>query len=278
MQIIKLDATDSTNTYLKNLALLQVLQDFTVVHAHLQYAGRGQRGAEWISDPGKNLTFSVLKKHRSLPARMQFSITMIVSLGVFSALKQLNVPSLYVKWPNDILSGNSKICGMLIENLTSGQHIQSSIVGIGLNVNQLDFKGLQQVSSLRLLTGQPLDLEEVLQLLLIHLKESFTKFETAPYAEIRDAYEELLFRKDKPSTFKNKQGELFMGFIRGVSPEGKLQVELEDEQLKQFDQDYEAWRNERRQKFSEEFDKWRSSRPEKTEGSRVSTQADMKNK
>lgn len=235
MEIIKLDATDSTNTHLKNLALLQVLGDFTVVLAHSQYAGRGQRGAEWTSEPGKNLTFSVLKKHRDLPARMQFNITMITSLGVFSALKQLNVPSLYVKWPNDILSGNSKICGILIENLTSGQHIQSSIVGIGLNVNQLDFKGLQQVSSLRLLMGQPHDLEEVLQLLLIHLKESFTKFETTPYAEIREAYEQLLFRKDKPSTFKNKQGELFMGFIRGVSPEGKLQVELEDEQLKQFD-------------------------------------------
>lgn len=235
MEIIKLDATDSTNTHLKNLALLRVLPDFTVVQAHLQYAGRGQRGAEWLSEPGKNLTFSVLKKHRNLPARLQFSITMIASLGVFSALKQLNVPSLYIKWPNDILSGNSKICGILIENQALGSHIQSSVVGIGLNVNQLDFKGLQQVSSLRLLLGQPLDLEEVLQLLLLHLKEHFARFETTPYPEIRDTYEQLLFRKDKPSTFKNQQGELFMGFIRGVSPEGKLQVELEDEQQKQFD-------------------------------------------
>ncbi len=235
MQIIKLDATDSTNAYLKNLALRQVLNDFTVVQASSQYAGRGQRGTEWISEPGKNLTFSVLKRHRDLPARMQFGITMIASMGVYAALKQLKIPSLYVKWPNDILSGNSKICGILIENLTSGQRIQSSVVGIGLNVNQLDFKGLQQVSSLQLLLGQPQDLEEVLQLLLLHMKNTFMQMETEAYREIRASYEQLLFRKDKPSTFKNKAGELFMGFIRGVSEEGKLKVELEDEQMKHFE-------------------------------------------
>lgn len=235
MQIIKLDATDSTNDYLKNLALREVLQDFTAVQTRSQYAGRGQRGTEWISEPGKNLTFSVLKRHKNLQARMQFGITMIASMGVYAALKQLKIPSLYVKWPNDILSGNYKICGILIENLTSGQRIQSSVIGIGLNINQLDFKGLQNVSSLQLLLGQPQDLEEVLQLFLLHLKNTFRQMETQSYAEIRASYEQLLFRKDKPSTFKNKAGELFMGFIRGVSDEGKLQVELEDEQIKHFD-------------------------------------------
>jgi BirA family biotin operon repressor/biotin-[acetyl-CoA-carboxylase] ligase len=235
MEMIKLDATDSTNTYLKNLMLRQAVKDFTVVQAYSQYAGRGQMGTSWTSEPGKNLTFSVLKKFMNLPARRQFSITMVTSLGVYSALKQLQIPGLRVKWPNDILSGGSKICGMLIENMTSGLNIQSSIVGIGLNVNQLDFGELEKVSSLQLLLGHPLNPEEVLHTILSHLKESFRQLETRSYEEIKSAYEQLLFRKDKPSTFRNKTGELFMGFIRGVSSDGKLRVEMEDKQKGEFD-------------------------------------------
>jgi len=235
MQLIKLDATDSTSAYLKNLMLQQETEDFTVVQAHTQYAGRGQMGTRWLSEPGKNLTFSLLKKHAQFFARDQFCMTMLTSMGVFAALKVLSVPDLRVKWPNDILSGPSKICGILIENITTGSLIQSSVIGIGLNVNQKDFGTLEKVSSLQLVLGYPLDLEEVLQLLLIHLKDTFKLLQIQEVEEIRSAYEALLFRKDKPSTFTNREGEYFMGFIRGVSPEGKLRVELEDKALRLFD-------------------------------------------
>ncbi len=235
MHLIKLDATDSTNAYLKNLSLKKELEDFTVVQARSQLAGRGQMGTRWTSEPGKNLTFSILKKHSNLLARDQFGINMAASLGVFSALEQLQVPNLSIKWPNDILSGTSKICGILIENLTSGSFVQSSILGIGLNVNQLNFGNLEQVSSLQLLMGRPQDLDELLARLLKELENAFGQLETLSTDTFRALYEQYLFRKGKPSTFSDPKGTLFMGFIRGVSPRGKLVIALEDEILKEFD-------------------------------------------
>lgn len=235
MQLIKLDATDSTNSYLKNLLLTDRLEDFTVVQAGTQWKGRGQMGTEWLSEPGMNLTFSFLKKHTALPVREQFSITMATSLGVFNALKNFQIPDLRVKWPNDILSGTSKICGILIENITAGGYIQSSVVGIGLNVNQRDFGSLPQVSSLRLLLGHPLDTDELLHELIDHLVKAFEQAERQSPEASRAAYEALLFRKDKAATFRDREGRLFMGFIRGVSPAGKLVIALEDEVLREYE-------------------------------------------
>lgn len=234
MQLIKLDATDSTNAYLKNMVLQKQADDFTVVQAHTQYSGRGQMGTTWESEPGKNLTFSVLKKNFSLPAQKQFVINMHTCHGVFSALAELGVPDLKIKWPNDILSGTAKICGILIENFTTGRVVQSSIVGVGLNVNQRDFGNLEQVSSLQLLLGHFLDLDEVLSLTLRHLAGAFNRLGSEDEVEVRASYERHLFRIDKPSTFCDIQGHFFPGFIRGVSQEGKLVVELEDRVLKEF--------------------------------------------
>ena len=235
MQLIKLDATDSTNAYLKNMVLQNQAEDFTVVQADTQYAGRGQMGTTWISEPGKNLTFSVLKKNLSLAASRQFVLNMLTCQGVFSALNELTVPDLKIKWPNDILSGNAKISGILIENMTSGKVVQSSIIGVGLNVNQRDFGDLGQVTSLQLLLGRYLDLGEVLNVILRHLESAFNKLDNEGEVHIRERYEQLLFRKDKPSTFRGSRGELLTGIIRGVSRDGKLRVELEDRLLKEFE-------------------------------------------
>ncbi|PKB43397.1 BirA family biotin operon repressor/biotin-[acetyl-CoA-carboxylase] ligase [Cellulophaga sp. RHA19] len=234
MQIIKLNATNSTNEYLKELIVSTSLDDFTVVAAEKQIQGRGQMGTQWLAEPGKNLTFSVLKKSEGLEVADQFLLNMCVSLAVFEALKELNIPNLAVKWPNDILSANSKICGILIENILTGSKIQSSIIGIGLNVNQLEFNNLPNVSSLKLLRGETFNLDEVLSGILTKLK----KYLTADYLNSPDAlralYQEIMFRVDKPSTFKSKEGELFMGFIKGVSSSGRLIVLLEDNIFKEY--------------------------------------------
>ncbi|MGJ8733283.1 MAG: biotin--[acetyl-CoA-carboxylase] ligase [Cellulophaga sp.] len=234
MQIIKLNATNSTNEYLKELIVSTSLDDFTVVAAEKQIQGRGQMGTQWLAEPGKNLTFSVLKKSEGLEVADQFLLNMCVSLAVFEALKELNIPNLAVKWPNDILSANSKICGILIENILTGSKIQSSIIGIGLNVNQLEFNNLPNVSSLKLLKGETFNLDEVLSGILTKLE----KYLTADYLNSPDAlralYQEIMFRVDKPSTFKSKEGELFMGFIKGVSSSGRLIVLLEDNIFKEY--------------------------------------------
>lgn len=235
MGIVKLDATDSTNQYLKELLLSEEVEDFTVVSAKEQLKGRGQMGANWESKSGKNLTISVLKKFNQFPISNQFLLNICVSLAVLDTLKGLSVPNLSVKWPNDILSGSSKICGILIENILLGTRIKTSILGIGLNVNQQTFNTPSNASSLKLLLGRTLNLDELLYEIIENLKVNFLRLEENSNNELWEAYESNLFRKDKPSTFIDIQGEVFMGFICKISPEGKLVVELEDAVLKEFD-------------------------------------------
>jgi BirA family biotin operon repressor/biotin-[acetyl-CoA-carboxylase] ligase len=150
-------------------------------------------------------------------------------------LNEVMVPDLSIKWPNDILSGSYKICGILIENMTAGAEIQSSVVGIGLNVNQIDFGHLPQASSLQLLLGKPFGIDETRELLLRYLRTYFEVLEDGDRSGLRDSYEALMFRKGKASTFKGSDGHLFMGFIRGVSPEGRLIIAVEGEELREFD-------------------------------------------
>jgi len=114
----------------------QDLKDFTVVSANEQTNGRGQMGTVWESEPSKNLMVSVFKKIDCLAIDQQFYVSMASSLAVLKTLKKIQIPNLSVKWPNDILSDNRKICGVLIESIVRKQQLDAIIVGIGLNVNQ----------------------------------------------------------------------------------------------------------------------------------------------
>ncbi len=233
MQIIKLDAIDSTNLYLKDLSRKQTLDDFTVVVAKEQLQGKGQMGAEWLVERDKNLTFSLLKKFESLPLDKQFDINICTSLAIYESLTQLKIPDIKVKWPNDIMSGTSKLCGILVENRTVGRFIKSTIIGIGLNVNQTNFKDLTKAGSLKSMTGKNFDLEKLLQLILDRMKYYFKVFETTDREQLHRAYELAMFRKDMASKFDIKKRERLNGFIRGISEEGKLLVEIKGK-LKEF--------------------------------------------
>ena len=237
MQIIKLNATESTNAYLKELFIDVALNDFTVVVANEQSKGRGQMGTVWESEPGKNLTFSVLKRFDGFMVSQQFMINVMVSMALYEHLKKLQIPDLSVKWPNDILSGHHKIAGILIENILSGDKIQSSVIGIGLNVNQMHFNNLPNVSSIKLILGKNMDLDELLSSILKSMQETFAVLNAKDPSivnTILENYKSVLFRKDKPSTFRNENDELFMGFITDVSAEGKIIVTLEDDVKKEF--------------------------------------------
>ncbi len=235
MQIIKLNATDSTNLYLKDLMNIKSLEDYTVVVAEKQTLGRGQMGTRWESKPYKNLTFSILRKFDSEIVTNPFILNICVSLAVYTLLSKLHLPDLKVKWPNDILSGNFKICGILIENVLSGNRMVASVIGIGLNVNQITFNNLPKVSSLKLLTGKTFNLDQLLTEFQFVLKQIFLELDEKGAVEMQKKYENVLFRKDKPSTFKDNDGNLFMGFIQGVSNEGRLVVTIEDDIKKEFD-------------------------------------------
>lgn len=233
MPIIKLDAIDSTNSYMRRLISEQDVADYTIVIAKKQTQGRGQMGTVWDSDKGKNLMFSVFKDLRLHDVEFPFYISMAISLAILRAFKTLNIPDLSIKWPNDILSADKKICGILIENVIKNK-LNSTIIGIGINVNQTDFKNLPKASSLKNITGIHYNVDEILQLIVNYTKEYSKLLQQEKYDFVKNEYESNLFRKNKPSTFKDAEGVLFSGFIKGVTKYGKLQVTLEDEIVKKF--------------------------------------------
>ena len=234
MHIIKLNAIDSTNSYLRELASKKPLEDFTVVITKHQTKGRGQIGSIWNSEKDKNLTCSVFKRNCCVSIDDQFYISMVTSLSIIKTLQLFQVPKLVVKWPNDILSEQKKICGILIENVIKQNVIEGSIIGIGLNVNQTHFPNLPTASSLKNLTGTLFDVDELLVRIIEQLKYYFNKLEQQKHDFIKRAYEALLFRRQKPSTFKDAHGNLFSGFIQGINADGSLLILLEDNIIKEF--------------------------------------------
>lgn len=234
MHIVKVDATESTNTFLKELCQQNHLENFTVVSANEQTKGRGQMHASWQSEKGKNLTFSVLVRFDDLEINQQFYISKVISLAIFEVLYDLLPTKISVKWPNDIMSAHQKICGILIENSVKKTRIVYSIVGIGLNVNQLKFENLPNASSMKLIANTSFDLDYVLQKILKSIKKYTAILDAKDFQLIDSLYLKHLYKFNKPAMYKNRN-ENFMGKIVGVSLHGKLQVELEDKTIKEFD-------------------------------------------
>ena len=148
MYLIKLNATSSTNDFLKHLAVKQSLSNFTVVWADVQTNGRGQMGAEWVTESSKNLTFSVLLNSLNLQTPDLFTLNVMIANAVSKALESYNLTNIWVKWPNDILSYNKKVAGILVENNIKADGSIQSVIGIGINLNQTNFELFPQGSSI----------------------------------------------------------------------------------------------------------------------------------
>ena len=233
MKIIKLSAIPSTNLFLKNLATDSSTQDFTVVVAESQTNGVGQRGNKWVVEDGKSLTFSFLVKDSHLYFKTIFDLNVYVSVCVISVLKRFFNLKFHCKWPNDILAENKKIAGILIENTLKTGDKRDSIIGIGLNVNQIQFENLPAASSLSLLLKQNIDKEQLLTGLLSELENQLPLFLQSK-TTFWQKYHSFLFKINTPMAFKNDERGTFMGIIKGVSQLGMLEVELEDEKTIEF--------------------------------------------
>jgi len=235
MHIIKLDAIDSTNAFLRQKSSVDNMEDYTIVMANHQTKGRGQMGTLWDSQASKNLTVSVYKDVSFLDVEFAFFISVVTSLAIIKTLQGFLIPKLSIKWPNDILSENKKICGVLIENVIKQDRLDASIIGIGININQTEFRNLPNASSLKIISGTFYNLDEVLQIMVSHLKSYFSMLNSGEFEALKAEYEALLFRKNKPSTFKDAEDVVFSGFIKSISNTGSLQVLLEDNIIKEFD-------------------------------------------
>jgi BirA family biotin operon repressor/biotin-[acetyl-CoA-carboxylase] ligase len=234
MKLIKLDAIDSTNDFLKALASQDELENFTTVTAENQTKGKGQVGGVWKTQAGKNLTMSVLIKDFLFNNDEVFNLSLVVSLSVAEVLKTLNIPDICIKWPNDILSYNKKLVGILIENTLKSDGSIVSVAGIGINVNQTDFAELPTASSMAAIAGKSFDKEELAVLIVEKLKEKIQLWNTSSQ-NFWDDYFNFLFKKGIPTAFRDNNNQDFMGIIQGVSPIGKLQVLLEDDSVAEFE-------------------------------------------
>ena len=233
MKLIKLDAIDSTNEFLKGLSNKQEVQNFIVVTAETQLKGKGQMGSKWNSESGKNLIMSVLVKDFLFDNEAVFNLNVVVSLAVIRSLKKYDIPDLSIKWPNDIMSANKKIGGILIENSIKGDGTIMSVVGLGLNVNQIKFKDLPRASSLALICNVAFDKEEILLTIVSEMEEIIADYSVKD-SILWEEYTNELFRIGIPTAFADENETNFMGIIKGVSAIGKLQIQLEDDSICEY--------------------------------------------
>ena len=228
--IMWLDTVDSTNEEARRR--ISSLDNLSVLSAFRQTAGRGQRGSSWSSVPGENLTFSIVLKYGQaalmpLRATDQCAISELTALSVTDLLSSHGIEA-KIKWPNDIYVEGRKICGILIEHSVRDSYLASSIIGIGLNVNQTVFDPS---------IPNPVS--------MIHCSPEMDIFGrycnrylniTGGLARLRKLYLSQMWLKDLPSRFiDNTDGHEFEGIIRGLTDIGHLIVEdMEKGELREF--------------------------------------------
>lgn len=231
--LLEFDHLESTNAYARALLQQSPLEEGTVVLARDQSKGRGQLGTTWDSEPGKNLTLSIVLNPHFLAISDQFRLNKIVALSVREAIMEYIPDEVKIKWPNDILINEKKVAGILIQNILKGSTVHTVIAGIGLNVNQQDFgPSLLTATSLSQLLGNTLDLDEVLQTLLEKLDRYYELLELYP-TRIDDVYHEHLYLRGIESMFFTPDSSRFIGTIRTVDAQGRLEVIVKNE-LKYF--------------------------------------------
>lgn len=226
--VIELPAVDSTNTYLAKLLQTTSLNDGTAIMAQFQSAGRGQRGSAWESERGSNLLVSYVSFPASLKADEHFTFNQAMCLGVRDFIARHTSLPVMIKWPNDIMVGNGKISGLLIENSIRGSIIYQCIVGIGININQRRFGNYSPQSvSLSLLNDKNFNLHECFQELSKSISKWYTIFTIGNKRMIKESYSEWLFRKGVPAIYETG-GRRFKGTIQGTMPNGELVIVQED--------------------------------------------------
>lgn len=218
--IIRLASVDSTNNYAASLIKETNVFEGTVIVAAEQTLGKGQMGNTWISQPGKNLTFSLVLYPKTLTANDHFLLSQVTALAVSDLLLMLGIDNL-VKWPNDIMTQKGKICGILIENQFAEANLKHAIIGVGLNVNQEMKAGSLKAASVIDHLGQEEDLEGVLKLFCRFFDKWYLMLASSQTDFIRNSYLVRLLNFGKKASYIYK-GEPVEATITAVELNGKL--------------------------------------------------------
>ena len=226
--VIFLPETHSTNTYAMDLLSKTNPPEGTCIITDFQTVGRGQIGRTWQSEREKNLLVSYIFYPKQLIAIDQFYLNMVASLALVGTITKLGIP-VKIKWPNDIYYNDYKITGILIQNVLYGSIIKSTVVGIGLNVNQTEFSSLiPNPISIANITKTSYDLQEVFNLRSSQLGYYYQLLQAKKYNQLSNLYHEYLYRINQKSRFSELDGEIFYGSIQGVTSDGRLTIEKEN--------------------------------------------------
>lgn len=227
--LVTLAATSSTNDYLRReLAKSKPVPEGTVIMAVEQFAGKGQQGAVWESEPGQNLTCSILLTPTFLDPTDQFSLTVMVSLAIVDFLTpHIGSHQVAIKWPNDIYVDGRKIGGILIENVVQGRQWKSAIIGIGLNIRQTRFPAQfrDRATSLKMLTGDVSDPVAYLPGLCAEIEKQYVALREGQHEQQAQRYRQLMYQIDEEATYL-VDGVPVRGKILGVGPHGRLLVDF----------------------------------------------------
>ena len=226
---IRLPAIGSTNAYALELISKSKPAEGILISTVDQTAGKGQAENVWESESGKNFTGSIILYPTFLHPREQFRLNQAISLAVWDTVHDLVGEEARIKWPNDIYVENRKICGLLIQNSITSQKIQSSIIGIGLNVNQINFSNkIPNATSVKKEVGEECDLQKVIDLLCTKIGQYYLQLRTRNFDLINRAYLRRLYQFEAEAFYQNTaDGSIFSGKITGTTPHGKLKIDTQ---------------------------------------------------
>ncbi len=217
---IKLAQVDSTNNYAMGLAHEGLASHGLAVFAEHQSAGRGQRGKTWLTEPRQNITLSLILSPKQ-PYK-PFLLSASTALACREFFESYAKSEVYVKWPNDIYWRDRKAGGILIENVLSGKEPKWHIVGMGININQVNFpEGIQKAVSLRQITGTHFDTENLARELCIFIDKRLNNQQENEI--IQEYNDHLLFKGTVRKLRQN--GKTFEALIKGVNHSGELIIE-----------------------------------------------------
>ena len=228
--IIFLPETESTNQSLRLLSNSGSLPNKSLLWTDFQTKGRGQAGNFWESESGKNLVCSILFYPEHLSVNRAFSVLEMAALSVKHTLDK-HVSDISIKWPNDIYWKNKKISGILIENDLTGNAIARSIIGIGINLNQSDFKSTApNPVSLSLITGHAYDRRKIAGELQVEFEWMTQELKDRGVDSLHQRYCAALYRREVFYTYQDTEG-CFEARIHGVEPSGRMILERKDGRL-----------------------------------------------
>jgi BirA family biotin operon repressor/biotin-[acetyl-CoA-carboxylase] ligase len=222
-------------------SLISKITEGAVITTFNQTLGRGQMGNVWLAEPNQNIAFTTILQPSFLDAREQFHLNKVIALAVhdffveiFKKYNPVLANGCKIKWSNDMYFYDQKIAGILIQNSLSGTRLQHAIVGIGLNINQLDFPNDFNATSLKRELEQDFDLFALVEQLAKAIEFRYLQLKTGNFKKIHDEYLSKMYRFGVESAFQYPNGEIFRGTIIGVSVAGRLEI-LTTEGVKNFE-------------------------------------------